>query len=299
MIVVFGSINVDIVVSVPVLPGPGETVKGDGYRIFPGGKGANQALAARRAGEAVALVGAVGNDDFAAIALSLLEADGVVVTGVIGTSSPTGIATITVDHRGENQIAVASGANAIADSKHLEGCLSPGDTLLLQYELPLEAVVAAATIARAKRVHVVLNAAPAAPIPDVLASLVDVLVVNEHEAATIAAAMGLAPEPETFALGYSKRWGATVVVTLGPDGALAVSGGEVVRVCAPHVTVVDTTAAGDTFVGTLSVMLAEGTALVDAVTYGVAAGSLAVEVPGAQPSIPLRAAIESQVARMR
>jgi len=157
-----------------------------------------------------------------------------------------------------------------------------GDTLLLQYELPLEAVVAAA-----------------APIPDVLASLVDVLVVNEHEAATIAAAMGLAPEPEAFALGYSKRWGATVVVTLGPDGALAVSRAEVVRVCAPRVTVIDTTAAGDTFVGTLSVMLAEGIALVDAVTYGVAAGSLAVEVPGAQPSIPIRAAIESRVARCR
>lgn len=299
MIVVFGSINADIAVSVPRLPKPGETVMGAGYQVFAGGKGANQALAARRAGGEVALVGAVGNDAFKSVALSLVTAGGVVLSGVAETSSPTGIATITIDARGENQIAVACGANAMADPKQLERLLSFGDTLLLQYELPIEVVVAAAVIGRSKDAQVLLNAAPAGPISNALAPLVNLLVVNEHEAATIAAGMKLPPEPHAFALGYADRWRAIVVVTLGPNGAIAASHGKLVRVEAPRVEVVDTTAAGDTFVGTLAVLLREGASLSEAVRYAVAAGSLAVEQSGAQPSIPFRIAIESRVAQMK
>lgn len=298
MIVVFGSINVDVVVAVPVLPAPGETVKGDGYELFPGGKGANQALAARRAGGNVLMVGAIGSDAFQSTALSLLRAEDVDLSGVVESTSPTGIATITVDHQGENQIAVASGANRLADPRCLEGCLTPGDTLLLQYELALDAVITAARIARRRGARVLLNAAPAAAICDGLASLVDILVVNEHEASAIAASMGLAQAPESFASGYRERWGATVVVTLGSKGALAVSGDDSARVPAPHVTVRDTTAAGDAFVGALSVSFAEGATLVRALTFAVAAGSLAVECRGAQPSIPRRAAIDLRAAAM-
>jgi ribokinase len=244
------------------------------------------------------MVGAVGNDEFKLIALSLLKAGGVILSDVAETSAPTGIAMITVDSRGENQIAVASAANANADPMKLEQSLSPNDILLLQYELPLESVVTAATIAKSKGARVILNAAPAGPIPDRLAALINVLVVNKHEAATIAATMNFTSEPQGFASAYAQRWSETVVVTLGPHGALAASRADVVRVDAPRVKVVDTTAAGDTFVGTLAVLLAEGATLEDAVAHGVAAGSLAIEHPGAQPSIPFRAAIEARVASM-
>jgi ribokinase len=299
MIVVFGSIHADMTFSVPALPGPGETVLGAGYQVFPGGKGANQALAARRAGGEVAMAGAVGNDSFSVVALSLLEASGVVLSGVLETPSATGIAAIIVDGKGENQIAVASGANAAANPKQLESLVSVGDILLLQSELPYDAVVGAASIGRRRGARVFLNAAPAGPISDVFATLVDVLIVNEHEAAAIASSMALPSKPQEFAISYSQRWCAIAVVTLGADGAIAASKSEWVKIQAPMVNVVDSTGAGDTFVGTLAVLFAEGASLADAVTYAVAAGSLAVERSGAQPSIPDRPAIESRVALMK
>jgi len=299
MIVVFGSINADMTFSVPTLPGPGETVISAGCQVFPGGKGANQALAARRAGGEVAMAGAVGNDSFSVVALSLLEASGVVLSGVLETPSATGIAAIIVDGKGENQIAVASGANAAANPKQLESLVSVGDILLLQSELPYDAVVGAASIGRRRGARVFLNAAPAGPISDVFATLVDVLIVNEHEAAAIASSMALPSKPQEFAISYSQRWCAIAVVTLGADGAIAASKSEWVKIQAPMVNVVDSTGAGDTFVGTLAVLFAEGASLADAVTYAVAAGSLAVERSGAQPSIPDRPAIESRVALMK
>ncbi|MBH0238462.1 ribokinase [Methylobrevis albus] len=298
MIVVFGSINVDLVTRVPRLPGPGETVKGPGYERIPGGKGANQALAARRAGADVAMVGAVGDDGFRSIGLSLLGEAGVDLAAVAVVDAPTGIAMIAVDAAAENQIVVASGANDRADPAALEDLLGETATLVLQYEVPDAANLAAARIARAKGARIILNAAPAAPVPPALAGLVDILVVNEHEAAEVAAAAGLPGDPVAFARAYAAANGAVVVVTLGGEGAIACRGEELTRVPAPKVPVVDTTAAGDTFVGALAAGLDRGETVEQALRFAVAAGALAVQVAGAQPSIPLRAAIAAALAQI-
>lgn len=298
MIVVFGSINVDLVTTVDRLPGPGETVKGPGYSLFPGGKGANQALAARRAGSTVAMVGAVGDDEFREIGLSLLAADGVDLDGVATVEAPTGIAMIAVDSHAENLIIVASGANLSADPSGVAARIGSGDILVLQYEVPMEAVIAAARAAKAAGARVMLNAAPAAPVPDDLAALLDVLVVNEHEAAEIGRAAGLPIDPQAFAEAFRERTGAAVVVTLGAEGALSVGEGDAVLVAPVKASVVDTTAAGDSFVGATAAALDRGVSLAEAVREGVAAGSLAVETAGAQPSIPRRGAIAARVAAM-
>lgn len=296
MIVVFGSINVDLVARVERLPGPGETVKGPGYQVFPGGKGANQALAARRAGAEVAIVGAVGADGFRERGLELLVADGVDVADVATVDAPTGIAMIAVDRAAENMIIVASGANGEARPDAVSRRIGEGDTLLLQYEVPEAAVLEAARAASARGGRVVLNAAPAGPVVEELARLVDVLVVNEHEAGEVGRGAGLPEEPIAFAKAFSKRTGGAVVVTLGADGAYAVDGEREIRVPSPVVQVVDTTAAGDAFVGALAAALDRGLSLEDAVVDGIAAGSLAVETLGAQPSLPYRDAIAARAA---
>lgn len=296
MIVVFGSINVDLVTVVPRLPGPGETVKGPDYQTFPGGKGANQALAARRAGATVAMIGAVGADGFRTEALSLLSAAGVDLSGVAALDAPTGIAMIAVDGRAENQIVVASGANSRADPAGVARRIRAGDTLLLQYEVPNAAVLAAAEAARAAGARVVLNAAPAGPVPPALARLVDVLIVNEHEAAEVGAAAGLITEPRAFAAAWAEATGGLCVVTLGAEGAIAAGPEGGVSVAPPAVRVVDTTAAGDGFVGAFAAALDRGATLAEALVDGVAAGSLAVETTGAQPSLPDAAAIRARAA---
>ncbi|WP_075216259.1 ribokinase [Mongoliimonas terrestris] len=296
MIVVFGSINVDLVTVVPRLPGPGETVKGPDYQVFPGGKGANQALAARRAGAAVAMIGAVGADGFRHEALSLLAAAGVDLSGVAALDAPTGIAMIAVDGRAENQIVVASGANSRADPAGVARRIRAGDTLLLQYEVPDAAVLAAAEAARAAGARVLLNAAPAGPVPPALARCLDVLIVNEHEAAEVAAAAGLPEAPRAFASAWAAASGGVCVVTLGAEGAVAAGPEGQVSVAAPLVKVVDTTAAGDGFVGAFAAALDRGATLAEALMDGVAAGSLAVETTGAQPSLPDAAAIRTRAA---
>lgn len=296
MIVVFGSINVDLVARVERLPGPGETVKGPDYQVFPGGKGANQALAARRAGADVAMVGAVGADDFRHRGLELLTADGVDVTDVATVDAPTGIAMIAVDRGAENMIIVASGANRLARPDAVARRVGEGDTLVVQFEVPEGAVLDAARAASGRGGRVVLNAAPAGPVDEELARLTDVLIVNEHEAAEVARGIGLPEDPLAFARAFTRRSGGAVVVTLGGDGAFAVDGDLEVRVPSPRVAVVDTTAAGDAFVGALVAALDRGAGLAEAVVDGVAAGSLAVEALGAQPSLPLAAAIRARAA---
>lgn len=296
MIVVFGSINVDLVARVERLPGPGETVKGPGYEVFPGGKGANQALAARRAGADVAMIAAVGDDGFRAKGLELLVADGVDVADVAVTAAPTGIAMIAVDRAAENMIVVASGANRLARADAVGRRMGEGDTLVLQFEVPRGTVLEAARAASARGARVVLNAAPAAPVDEDLARLVDVLVVNEHEAAEIARGSGLPEDPAAFARAFAKRSGGAAVVTLGAAGALAADGDRAYHVAAPKVRVVDTTAAGDAFVGALAAALDRGAALGAALAEAVAAGSLAVEVLGAQPSLPRADAIRARAA---
>ncbi len=300
MIVVFGSVNVDFVTRVPRIPRPGETILGPGYDVIPGGKGANQALAARRAGAAVVMAGAVGRDPFADIGLSMLLQDGVDCSRVARVEAPTGAAFISVDEAGENAIVVAAGANAAASADALEGlALSPRDTLLLQREVPEDQAGRAARLARAAGARIMLNAAPAGPVSPDLLALLDILVVNEHEASVVGGALGLAGDPEAIAQGIDARHGVSTVVTLGAAGAIGWTGGVRRAVPAMAVSVVDTTAAGDTFCGAFAAALDGGFGFTLALARAAAAGSLACTRAGAQPSIPWRDAIDAAVADFR
>lgn len=297
MIVVFGSVNVDFVTRVTRIPRPGETVLGPGYAVIPGGKGANQAVAARRAGASVVLAGAVGRDAFADIGLSMLIRDGIDCARVARVEAPTGAAFISVDEAGENAIVVAAGANAAASADALDGlAFSARDTLLLQREVPEEEAERAARLAKAGGARVVLNAAPAGAVSPALLETLDMLVVNEHEAAVVGAALGIAGEPEQIARAIDARHGVATVVTLGAAGAIGWTGGVRRAVPALPVTVVDTTAAGDTFCGAFAAALDGGFGFTLALARAAAAGSLACTAEGAQTSIPWRDAIDAAVA---
>lgn len=297
MIVVFGSVNVDFVTRVARIPRPGETTLGPDYQVIPGGKGANQALAARRAGSHVVLVAAVGQDPFADIALGLLREDGVDCARVAAVGSPTGAAFISVDESGENAIVVASGANRLAAAAGLDDLAwSATDLLLLQREVPEEQALLAAQRARAAGARVVLNAAPAGPLaPDLLGAL-DVLVVNEHEVAIVGEALGLSGTPDELARAIDADLGVATIVTLGAEGVIGWTGG--IRRTAPALPIrpVDTTAAGDTFCGAFAAALDQGFGFTTALARGAAAGSLACLTVGAQVSIPRKAAIDEAVA---
>ena len=293
MITVFGSINVDLVTRVKRTPGPGETVHGSDYQLIPGGKGANQALAARRAGAAVRMVGAIGDDDLAQLALSELAADGVDLTSVTRRKGTTGVAIIVVNEAGDNSIVLSPGANAFASAATIpQDAFGDGDTLLLQNEVPLAETLAAARTARHAGARVILSVAPYVPLsPDEVAA-VDIIIVNEHEAADFARHLHTPGEnPEETVLGLAAKLGRTVIATLGPDGAIAADHGELVRVPALKVTPVDTTGAGDTFCGVLAAWLDEGASFRTAMARAAVAGSLAVTREGAQPSFPTRAEI--------
>lgn len=298
MIVVFGSVNVDFVTRVPRIPSPGETVLGPGYDVIPGGKGANQALAAARAGARVALAGAVGQDPFAGIGLSLLEAEGVDLSRTARVDAPTGAAFISVDDAiGENAIVVAAGANNRVSASQLEGmALGPSDTLLLQREVPDGEAAKAAAIAKAAGARVVLNAAPAGAIPHDMLGALDVLIVNEHEVIVVGEALGIGGEPDDVARGIDARHGIATVVTLGGEGVLGWTGGVRRHVPALSITPVDTTAAGDAFCGAFSAALDAGYGFTMALARGAAAGSLACTIRGAQPSLPRREAIDEATA---
>ena len=291
-VVVLGSLNVDLVTRVRRLPRPGETVSGDDLRRHPGGKGANQAVAAARAGARVRMVGACGTDDAGEVVLAGLVDDGVDVSRVRRLADvPTGTATILVEDGGENVIAIGPGANAhwedvdVADA--LRG-IAPGDVLLLQLEVPLAVTLAAARTARAAGAVVVLNAAPLeASVPRLLDD-VDLLVVNEHE---IRAVCGVADGVSgSLAVALASSAGLDVVVTLGADGALLCRPGQPPEQCAaPAVDALDTVGAGDTFAGYLAAGLADGQHHLPAVRRAVTAASVAVTRHGAQTAIPLAA----------
>ena len=283
MIVVFGSINLDLVARVPRIPAPGETLSGTAFVTAAGGKGANQALAARQAGAYVALYGAVGRDDFARAALANLVAAGVDLSGVASVDAPTGVALINVDVHGENAITVVAGANAQARADQVpQHALGAGNTLLMQLETPIGEVSELAARARAAGARVVLNAAPASPLPDTLMRNVDILVVNEHEAASCAQALGLSPDPTTFLPRMRERFGTTVVLTLGKRGALAWIDDTVHEIAPPAVMVVDSTGAGDALTGALAAALDCGASLADALAAGVAAGAAVCTYRGEQ-----------------
>ena len=282
-IIVVGSVNADLVVVAERLPAPGETVTGGRFSRHGGGKGANQAVAAARLGARVTMVGAVGADDLGAEALVLLEREGIDVSAVARLDAPTGVALNAVDAAGENQIAVASGANAEVDAAAVERAVreaGPGAVLLSQ-EVSEAAVLAGA---RAARGPIVLNPAPARPLPDALAELGPVLTPNAGEACVLTGER----EPEAAARALAARTGAPVLVTLGARGVLVLDGGDAELVPAPRVDAVDTTGAGDTFNGALATGLAEGRALREATAFAVAAAALSTRAAGAREGMPRR-----------
>ena len=296
-VAVVGSLNMDLVARAPRIPQPGETIMGRDFHTLPGGKGANQAVAAARLGARVAMVGRVGNDAFARLLLDNLAAAGVDHTSVIQDSgAATGVALIVVDAAGQNSIVVASGANmrlSPADVEAAETAIASADVLLLQLETPLETVTRAAQIAHAHGVTVILNPAPAQPLPPALLSLVDVLVLNESETALLTGLpIDSRPRVEAAAEALRESGVGVVILTLGERGALLAQAGGTQAFPAFTVTVVDTTAAGDAFMGGLAVALAEGQSLAEGTRWGNAAGALATTQLGAQPSLPTRRAVE-------
>ncbi|MEJ0014007.1 MAG: ribokinase [Bauldia sp.] len=295
MIVVFGSINVDLVTRVQRTPGPGETVRGSDYALIPGGKGANQALAARRAGARVRMYGAIGYDAFADTALLELKPAGVELTGVSRLPHTTGLALITVDEKGENAIVIAPGANGHAGAASIPAdAFGPRDTLLLQMEVPFPESLAAAKAARAAGTRVVLSLAPYTALAAEDIAAFDTIIVNEHEAADLAHHLGVSAKgADATATALARRLGRTVIATLGAEGAVAVHEGALIRVPALAVTPVDTTGAGDTFCGVLAAYLDEGADMRAAMTKAAVAGSLATTKAGAQPSFPTRSEIEA------
>ena len=285
-VIVVGSANVDQVFSVERIPQPGETVMSTGLAIVRGGKGQNQAVAAARAGAATTFVAARGTDSFGDLTETGLREDGIDVTHLRTVDAPTGTALIAVDRGGENSIIVEGGANShLVDlTEDEKTAITAASVLLLQLEVPLETVVAAARAAASTSTITVLNAAPIRDLPDELLRDLNILVVNEHEAAHL-----LAARPGTIT-----DLVPTVVQTLGAAGAVLYRRGEPdISVPAPTVTAVDATGAGDTFCGAFAAALAEGQDAVSALRFAVTAGSLSVQAHGAVPSIPLRAAIDA------
>jgi len=294
-ILVFGSINMDLVVRVSNPPQPGETILGSDFETFPGGKGANQAVAASRMGGEVTMVGRVGNDDFGDVLIQSLVDDQVKTASVIkDPKAATGVAMITVARNGENTIVVAPGANyqvSVEDINNARPLMREVDIFLLQMECPLETVETAIELANAYNLPVVLNPAPAQSISPSVLSSVDYLTPNQSELALLSGETDIE-------LGIKKllSWGVrNLIVTLGHNGARVVSEGIDQHIPAFEVTAVDTTAAGDAFNGALTVALAEKKPLLEAVRYGNAAGALAATKRGAQPSLPTRDAVEQLV----
>lgn len=284
-VLVFGSINADLVFAVPELPAPGRTVLGEAYRALPGGKGANQAVAAARDGAGVALAGAVGRDPLADVALSASRAAGVDLSRVAALDAPTGCAAVCVDPAGRNQIAVASGANALARAAQVEdAALEPGTVLLLQMEVPPVETARLIARARTRGARSVLNLAPPGSLPDGALQAVDLLVANEHEAAWLAARFGCGAD--AAALRAALGGGPDVAVTRGEAGAEAATAAGTARVPAFPVVAIDTTGAGDCWCGVLSAALETGTPLEEAMLRAAAAAAIACTRPGAAAAMP-------------
>jgi ribokinase len=296
-VVVVGSSNTDMILRVAHVPRPGETLLGGEFATAAGGKGANQAVAAARAGARVSFVARLGNDSLGGEALERLRCEGMDLSGIVRDKThPSGVALIFVGADGENSIGVAGGSNARLSPRDVaaaKGALTRGRVVLLQLETPLEAVAAAARIARRSGAQVILNPAPAQKLPGALLRDVSILTPNESEAAVLTGipATGI-PAAARAADVLLRRGVGTVIVTLGSKGALIATRAGKQVVPAFRVRAVDTTAAGDVFNGALAARLAEGAALGEAVRFANAAGALSVTRHGAQPSIPRRSQIE-------
>jgi len=301
VVAVLGSINMDLVAHASHMPAPGETVIGGDLLTVPGGKGANQAVAAARMGARVTMVGRVGRDTFGETLVAGLTANGVDISHVgVDSDAASGVALIIVDDSGQNSIVVTPGANMRLAPTDVDGAreaLAEADVLLAQLECPLETVIRGAQLAQRIGITVILNPAPAQPVPQELLDNVDVLVPNESEAELLT---GLPvrdlSDCEKAASALLARGVGVVILTLGSRGAFLAQPGMTEYFPAHTITPVDTTAAGDAFVGGFAVAFAEGRALREAVRWGNACGALAATKLGAQPSLPSRAAVEGLLA---
>ncbi len=288
-IVVAGSANMDLVGLAPRLPAPGETVLGDDFVMTPGGKGANQAIAAVRAGGRCTFLGAIGSDSFGVTINARLTAAGVDTSQLRTAYGSSGVAVIMVDRTGENSILVSPGANRsfVGLTDQESAAIAGGDVLVCQQEIPADTVLAAARAARAGGTRVILNAAPAREMPPELSAAVDLLVVNESEARAITGPGDLDMDALVAVVPQ-------VVLTLGGAGAwYADRDGRAERIPPFPVPVVDSTAAGDAFTGALAVAWGEGRDIVESVRWACAAGAACVRKVGAYPSLPSRADIDA------
>lgn len=285
-VLVVGSVNADLVIGVDRRPAAGETVLGSDLATYPGGKGANQAVAAARLGARVAFVGRVGDDSFGAFLRAGLEAARVDTGQLLTVPGPSGVALIAVDRAGDNSIIVSPGANAkltAADVGRARPALQAAAVVCAQLEIPIGAVTAAAELAAAAGARFVLNFSPPADVPAGLLAAADPLVVNEHEAAFVLGVPGPAGQQAAALLERGPR---SVVITLGAAGAYAADASGGVHVPSPRVTAVDTTGAGDAFTGALASRLSAGDDLAAATAFAARAGAAAVTARGAQSSYP-------------
>jgi ribokinase len=292
-VLVIGSLNADLVVRAPHFPKPGETINGEDLHIIPGGKGANQAVAAARQGASVAMIGRVGKDSFGPFLVENLRSDHVDVSHVLADDSATGTAIIVVDSNGQNSIVLSAGANGNVSAQDINGLDLEAKVLLLQLEIPLESVIHAAKWGRQKGMTVILNPAPARDLPDELIANVDYIVPNETELNLLTGIpVTDVSSAEQAAKVLLERGAKNVIVTLGSKGALLISSHQVKQVDAYKVNVVDTTAAGDAFIGGFASALLRNLEIEEAVKYANACGALATTKFGAQPSLPTKEEIE-------
>jgi len=304
-VVVVGSLNMDLVVRVPHMPVPGETILGNNFQNIPGGKGANQAVGAARMGAQVTMIGRVGNDEFGKVLTENLANEGVDISHVsVDKEEATGIAMITLDQSGQNSIVVASGANMALKPKDIRAAwkkISDIDIVVMPLEVSLDCIEEAIRLAVESSVKVVLNPAPAQILSDELLKNIDVLVPNESETSSLTGlGVETIEEAEAAAQNLLEKGAGAVVLTLGSRGALLVSKNKPAKMLSPYVVnVVDTTAAGDAFVAALSVGISSGLPLEDAVRQANAAGALAVTKAGAQPCMPTQKEVNELIGHQR
>ncbi len=295
-ILIIGSLNADLAVRSPRFPQPGETISGEDLKIIPGGKGANQAVAAARQGANVAIVGRVGSDSFGPFLVENLKSNQVDTSHVSNDTSATGTAIIVVDSNGQNSIVLSPGANGRVNRQDVDSAPT-AKILLLQFEIPMDAVLYAAKRYKTMGTTVILNPAPAREIPEELLAQIDILVPNETELGLITNRQVTdIHSVESAAKELIQRGVKTIIVTLGANGALLVTSERTEHVPSFKVDVVDTTAAGDSFIGGFAAKLLNSNLNADelqnAVRYGCACGALAATKFGAQPSLPTKEEVE-------
>ena len=292
-ILVAGSSNTDMVINSTHLPAPGETIIGSAFFMNPGGKGANQAVAAARLGAHVTFICKTGNDIFGKQAAEIFENEGIDISYLLeDPANPSGVALITVDDNGENTIVVASGSNGTlsrADIEHSKNVIENASVVLMQLEIPLDTVQYVAAIAREKNVRVILNPAPACDLPLSLMKNISIITPNEREAEMLTGSpVNNFDTAKEAAKSLSSKGIETVIITLGPKGALVYDGGKFEHVPSVEVRAVDTTAAGDVFNGALAVALNEGKEILEATSFACKAAAISVTRKGAQSSAPFR-----------